>query len=188
VTKHPLIVLATVIAILIFAGPFAAARRIVTSSPKILSCAPIKKPAQAVSLASTDKGRNLSGPLMVGNIVTTSVHEGCGCRFQLQAELRARSNRYFFIADQYKRAWMNIDGQDLELRLAGSDHMSLKSRKGQSAQFRFVATGINVGVTMLVTRTSTYEVDYEPARYAVTVHVSKGNQRRIIKTTGSCGC
>src|SRR5436309_3437436 len=87
--------------------------------------------------------------------------------------------------DQRKRAWMNIAGEDCELRLIGADHMSLKSKKRQRAYFRFAARGVEVRVRMLATRTSTYEIDYEPARYAIAVQVVKGNHRQTVRTTGS---
>jgi hypothetical protein len=83
---------------------------------------------------------------------------------------------------------MNIAGEDCELLLIGADHISLKSRKGQSAYLRFGATGVEVRVSMLVTRTSTYDIDYEPARYAIAVQVVKGNHRQTVRTAGSCGC
>jgi hypothetical protein len=132
--------------------------------------------------------RKPSDRILVGNILNTSVYEGCGCRFQLSDDRLARSSRYFFVADQGKRAWMNIAGEDCELRLIGADQMSLKSRKGQRGYFRFEAADVAVRVSMVVTRTSTYEIDYEPARYAIVIQVVKGNRRQTIRTTGSCGC
>jgi hypothetical protein len=112
---------------------------------------------------------------------------GCGCFWQLPAEQRAGSPRYFFISD-LKRAWMNIAGNDLELRLIGAPYMSLKTQKGRRAHFHFRAAGIDVRVRMLCTRTSTYEVDYDPGNYAITVQVAKGKQRQTVRTSGTCGC
>lgn len=124
---------------------------------------------------------------LVGNLVSAS-YEGCGCYFQLPSDRRARSQRYFFIADLSHRAWMNIAGEDVELHLIGSSHLSLRSKKGERMDFRFEAASIHVRVRMLVSRTSTYEADYEPARYAITVQVTKGKRSQTVRTTGSCGC
>jgi hypothetical protein len=125
---------------------------------------------------------------LIGNVMGENIYEGCGCYFQFPAELRARSNRHFFITDQQKRAWMNIAGKDIELQLTGADQVSLKSKKGGRMDFRFEAGDVHVRVRMLVTRTSTYDVDYEPARYAIAVQVTTGKRKQIIRTNGSCGC
>jgi hypothetical protein len=127
---------------------------------------------------------------LVGNIKDASLYEGCGCYFQLPSERRARSHEYFFRADMGRRAWMNIAGEDVELSLNGAEQLSLKGKRGERMSFNFEGKGgIRVRVRMLVTRTSTYEADYEPQRYAVTVEVLKGKRRQIIKTFDeTCGC
>jgi hypothetical protein len=68
--------------------------------------------------------------------------------------------------------------------------MSLKSKKGARMDFHFVgANRVRVRVQMLFTRASTYEADYEPQRYAVTVSVEKGGRRQVVKTRNeTCGC
>ena len=124
---------------------------------------------------------------LVGNIANVNWY-GCGCFWQLPSEKRAGSQHYFLITDHLKRAWMNIAGQDVELRLIGAPYMSLKTQRGRRAYFHFKAAGIDVRVRMLCTRTSTYEVDYDPGDYAITVQVAKGKQRQTVRTSGVCGC
>ena len=186
-----IIFLATAVAVyILLLCPPAGAKRIASPSRPKVSCTRISEnQASGVRLSGARRRTGkLRGRTLIGNIVNTNAYEGCACRFQLPSEGPAGSSRYFFIADQSTRAWMNIAGEDCELRLIGADHMGLKSKKGQSAYFRFVAPGVEVRVRMLVTRTSTYDVDYEPARYAIAVQVVKGNHRQTVRTTGSCGC
>jgi len=147
--------------------------------------------AESTAHKTTHNKRPLNGPsrnALVGNIVNENIYLGCGCFFQFKSELRARSNLRFFVTDQSKRAWMNIAGEEVELRLTGADHVSLRLKKRERMDFRFEAGDVRVRLRMLVTRTSTYEADYEPARYAITVDVAKGKLRQTVRTIGSCGC
>jgi hypothetical protein len=132
--------------------------------------------------------RQRTSTSLIGNIIKTNMYEGCGCRFQLRSEHRAQSHRYCFVGDQGQRAWMNIDGKDVELRLVGASEMSLKTVKGEKAYFRFRGPGINVRLRMLVTRTSTYETDYEPQRYAIILQVARGSRRQTLRPFGWCAC
>lgn len=147
--------------------------------------------ASAPSLPGRRKrrARKARAPL-VGNIKDTKLYDGCGCYFQFPAERRSRSQRYFFRADMGRRAWMNIAGEDVELTLVGANVMSLKGKKGERMNFRFTGPGrVRVRVRMLVTRNSTYETDYEPQRYAVSLEVAKGGRRQVIKTQHeTCSC
>jgi hypothetical protein len=125
-------------------------------------------------------------PPLVGVVRARGVYEGCGCYFSLR---RNQPTGHFFIADMGRRAWMNVAGKDVALELVGASHLSLQATRGRRMSYRFRAAGVRVRLTLVVTRTSTYEVDYEPARYAVTVNVVAGRRRQVVRVYGqSCGC
>ncbi len=139
--------------------------------------------ARGQGATSRRKPAAVRAPL-VGVVRDRSVYEGCGCYFSLPHS----AGGHFFIADMGRRAWMNLAGRDVELELVGASHMSLQSARGRRMRFRFRAAGVRVSLRLLVTRTSTYEADYEPARYSVTAVVRAG-RRQVIRAFGqACGC
>lgn len=89
-----------------------------------------------------------SSPLEVGDIRDPSVVAGCGCYFQLPAERKKRSEKYIFMEEIGEEgAWMNIDGQDMKLKLIGSTKGRVGG-VGTRSHERFRASGIAVRVRL----------------------------------------
>ena len=143
-TKHTRLPLVTALAVCaLLCMPDMGDQKSQTSGQRASSGRATGKKASAIPPRGQRKRRqSVTRIPLVGNIAKASLI-GCGCFWQLPAEQRAGSPRYFFISDHLKRAWLNIAGNALELRLTGAPYMSLKTQKGRRAHFHFRAAGIS---------------------------------------------
>src|SRR5713226_4146680 len=61
------------------------------------------------------------GSFKIGFIRNQADSGGCGCEFSSPSEMKKRSPRLIFAADEEEqRGWMNVDGRDLVLKLIHS--------------------------------------------------------------------
>lgn len=122
---------------------------------------------------------------MIGYIKNDDVVDMCGCAF----EHRTSARGYTFAADAGgETAWMNIDGEDVKLKLTHS--RGPKSlRIGSLYTETYEADGIKVLLVMIVNRLCIpYSPECETTGYNVTITVSKDARRATVKAKGQCGC
>jgi hypothetical protein len=126
---------------------------------------------------------------LIGPIKDESVEDNCGCRFGYPSVPDRSFAGYVFLTSyDIKTAWMNIDGQDVKLRLA---HTTKLKRERVGGRFRstYVASGIKVLIVYTVTRICLpFSPDCEMTGYDARVTVIKGARKQSIKLEGACGC
>ena len=126
---------------------------------------------------------------MIGAINNKSVLEGCGWSFYFHSESKKQFPRIVFSSDlDEKKAWMNIDGLDVELSLAHSTEPS-KEKIGSRSTRTYVAASIRVLAVYVTARMcGPNEKDCESTDYDATFTVTRGERKRTIKLKGGCGC
>lgn len=122
---------------------------------------------------------------VIGHLKNEDVVDMCGCAF----EHRTGTSGYTFAADTGgEAAWMNIDGEDVKLKLTharGAKVLRIGSRYTQA----YEADGVKVRLVMIVNRLCVpYSPECETTGYNVTITVIKDARRAIVKAEGQCGC
>jgi hypothetical protein len=122
---------------------------------------------------------------MIGSIKNEELVDMCGCTF-------ARPNgppNYTFVGDSGgKTAWMNIDGEDVNLQLIHSRGPKV-SKIGSRYTESYQADGVRVFLVMIVNRLCIpYSPECETTGYNVTITVRKDRRVESVKTKGQCGC
>ena len=132
---------------------------------------------------------------LVGNLKNNAVADGCGCYFQFRGAPE-NAQRYIFFssieADGNKTAWMNIDGQDVKLKLekkSGPFGTEREEPMGSRSTVKYSAGDITVHGRYTVTRVCARDDEScESIGYNVTFVVKKGSRSQIVKAKGGCGC
>jgi hypothetical protein len=129
-----------------------------------------------------------SAKLVIGRLKTKGLSEGCGCGFYYPSDSRSRSPKFIFSSDDQNFAWMNIGGQDIELKLLRSTDPKV-IRVGSRSTRIYRASGIKVTVSFVTTwicppRDEACEV----TRYNGTFTLTKGGLKRVVILKGDCGC
>ena len=125
--------------------------------------------------------RNVSGAVEV---------QGCGCYFQFPNEGR-NSNRYLFFEDFSEESpLMNIDGENVRLKLVSSSEPSGGvPKKGERFSRNYVSRGAKVRMDFVTTSVcAPNDEACESTGYDVTVTVWKGGLKQTVKAVGGCGC
>lgn len=122
---------------------------------------------------------------MIGYIKNEDLVDMCGCTFEHRSNGRGNT----FAADASNQiAWMNIDGEDVKLRLThsgGSRARGIGSRYTET----YEAEGVKALLVMTVNRLCIpYSSECETTGYNVTITVSKDTRRATVKAKGQCGC
>ena len=132
-------------------------------------------------------------PPLLGNIKDNSPAEGCGCylKFRNTPEKADRYILFSSIEDNNTTAWMNIDGQDVKLKLEkitgpfGTEH----ERVGSRSTLKYRSDDITVTGTYVDTKEcAPNDENCESTQYSVTIVVRKGARSQVVKAKGSCGC
>jgi hypothetical protein len=145
----------------------------------------------AKAQVKSSKDRNSSaGKSMIGNIKDKNAAEGCGCYFSFPSEDRKRFPRYVFTSDlEEKSAWMNIDGQDVRLKLVQSTEPRKGPKVGSRLTRTYVAAGIKVRAVYVTTRIcQPDDENCESTDYRANFTVKKGGRQQTISLKGGCGC
>src|SRR5437867_802610 len=79
------------------------------------SAAVQKTEASSESSTAVRSVEQASDTSVIGFIKNTDVVDGCGCSFYFPADAQNYYERLVFLEDDRHTAWMNIDGQDVEL-------------------------------------------------------------------------
>jgi hypothetical protein len=122
---------------------------------------------------------------LIGHIKNEELVDMCGCTFAQHSPTPA----YTFLGDsEGKFAWMNLDGEDIKLKLThfrGAKVCKIGSRYTET----FKADGIKVFLVRIVNRLCIpYSSECETTGYKVTITVSKDSRVESIKAKGQCGC
>lgn len=122
---------------------------------------------------------------LIGYIRNEDLVDMCGCAF----EHLTRTRGYTFSSDgEGREAWMNIDGEDVKLKLTGATRAK-SERIGSRYTEEYEASGIHVRIVRVVNRLCLpYSPDCETTGYDVTITVSKGGRTETVKAKGQCGC
>ena len=141
-------------------------------------------------VTAQEKPFKVSSQLKIANIKNSNVVSGCGCYFQSPAESKRQSDKYIFMAEiDEKTAWMNVDGRDVKLRLAGSSQTKSKLKVGSRLYRNYKSGNINVRIDYVVTNVcKPNDVECESTGYDVKITIQKGSQNQTIKAQGYCGC
>jgi len=145
-------------------------------------------PQQTEAKESRRKSR--SG-FRIGFIRDRNLVEGCGCGLTVPNELKKKVPGFIFTssAEHMSKAWMNIDGRDVELSLMKMTYGDKGDKVGSRSTERYAGSGIEVSAVLIVTRTcDPDDENCESADYEGTFVVRKGRQKQTIRLTGSCGC
>jgi hypothetical protein len=112
--------------------------------------------------------------------------DGCGCSFwpvNKPPTSDPKTWKYLLVGNYDKQAWMNINDQIVQLRLT-KDTIRYKGRKGDRYQQTYQSADITAKVECIATGFGdTHAVDCN-----TTITVVKGDQKRVVKAIGSCGC
>lgn len=115
---------------------------------------------------------------------------GCGCYFGPEVSgANLASEKYLFISDATGKAYVNLDGRDVELKEVG--RKQAKDEFGYCAEKRctFSGNGVMVTVDLREAKKCPPEpTECEVTDYLATITVNKGGAKRIVKGQGSCGC
>jgi hypothetical protein len=84
---------------------------------------------------------------------------------------------------------MNLDGENIELRLLASSKQKSKELVGDRSWETYSAKNLRVRVDYVVTRVcDPKDEGCESVYYKATMTVTRGKQRRVVKGIAICGC
>lgn len=125
---------------------------------------------------------------MIGFIKNPAVADGCGCSFYFPADA-ANDDHRVFLTDLGNAAWINIDGQDVELGLEGSSEPEGEIKKGDKSIWNYRAGDIRVRIDLTVTGICDPDDEgCEVTNYDATIKVINGSRRQVVNVAGLCGC
>jgi hypothetical protein len=122
---------------------------------------------------------------MIGYIKDEDLVDMCGCSFEHITSERG----YTFASDPVvETAWMNLDGVDINLKRTYS-RGSKVFRIGSRYTEVFEAEGVKAVLVKVVIRICKKpSPECETTGYNVTITVTKGGRKQIVKAKGQCGC
>lgn len=139
--------------------------------------------------AQTASSSGAAAELKIGTLGRDLI-DGCGCSLQLLQDFRRKSSRYIFIHNFHEAPVMNIDGQNIKLEeLAQGKPPQGESRKGERHTERYRAGDLNVRIDYVVTGVcDPKDEGCEVTWYDATLTVTRGDQKKVVKAVGVCGC
>ncbi len=131
------------------------------------------------------------GQIEISELKDPSVVDGCSCSVQtLNEAKKPDSQKYLFLHEYGNDAWMNINGKDTKLtRVKSTEDEDVEYKVGRRFYEEYSAKGIKVRVDYLTTWIcSPDDEGCEVTKYDITITVTKGDDSKIVKATGVCGC
>lgn len=133
--------------------------------------------------ANAQRGRKQSSSAnhdLIGYIQKEHLADGCGCTYFF----KGKATRAIYSDNFDKEIWMNIDGQDVKLKLVSSVSTPKgEARRGQRITSRYVAPDIKVRMDIVIGK------DYGDGRdRAGTITVIKSAREQTVQIVGFCGC
>lgn len=151
--------------------------------------------AVAAGGSSASPAQSAKGaPPKIGTIQRPFNQDGCNCTLYLPERRRGVDDvevRMVFTEDDLRgQAQMNIDGQDVMLRLVrGRSRAGGPLRVGQRSVEEYEGGGARVTVTSTITKVCPRdEPTCETLSKSAVVTVKKGGRARTVRTSGGCGC
>lgn len=124
---------------------------------------------------------------MIGKLKDLSVLNNCGCAFGYKYN---SPESVFVINDAEEKAWINIDGEDVELEfIRYTDAENKEGLKiGSKYSSIYEADGIKVLVVFTITGFCTTDPECGATELKTAITVKKGNRKQTVKAKGSCSC
>jgi hypothetical protein len=157
----------------------------------VLACLTVNNPcAGAQGKSSQDVASTSSVKNMIGNIKDRNAQDGCGCYFSFPSEERKRFPRFVFASDlDEQSAWMNIDGQDVKLKLVQFSGPQESAKIGSKLARTYAAAGLKVHILYVTTKICQPDDEScESTEYRASFTVRKGARQQTMRLKGSCGC
>jgi len=155
--------------------------------------AAVQKPeASAESGTAVRVSEQASETSMIGFIKNTDVIDGCGCSYYFPTDAQNYEERLVFLENENHTAWINIDGQDVELGLENSSGPEGESKKGDKSIWNYRAGDIRVRIDLTITNICDPDDESnegcEGTNYEATIKVINGSRRQVVNVIGVCGC
>jgi len=128
---------------------------------------------------------NVDGP-KVGVIKKSQIVDGCAFGLYYSSEEKKDDKRYVFFDDLSNLAWMNIDGQDVRLKLMSSVQTTGETNKiGDKGSSTYKGKEVTVKIDYIVTRVCD-QCEYIDCD--ATIAVTKNGRTQTVKVIGFIGC
>lgn len=154
--------------------------------------------ARSLNVSQSTTSSSVSSAPRIGNIIDTRVigsGNGCSCTFELtNSDVSAGLNQSIFFGADYRmtdgKAWMNINGSDIELLPLNS--INITSNENDLIRPMspvYTSNGITASIEYRQMNFCPPEpTECEVNRFDITVTVVTGGLQKTVKGNGSCGC
>lgn len=135
------------------------------------------------------EGRAQSKPAPKPGFVTEkSLLDGCGCSVYRTAEDN-KNDRFLFVSDMDREAFINLDGKDLKLRVLSWKEKTGQMMVGERSSETYAGGDVNVRLDFTVRRVCPpKDESCEATWYDVKMTVTRKGQRTVVNAKGICGC
>lgn len=127
-------------------------------------------------------------PPQIGAIKKMLV-KGCGCSLQSNSDYEKRRQQFLFLSDSGDIVQMNIDGEDIRLKLVKGMKGKGKPRVGNHHSETYIAGQTTVTIDWTVSEVcDPQDESCEVTFYTAVITVNRGGQIEKVKARGMCGC
>ncbi|MBS1811878.1 MAG: hypothetical protein JST84_27200 [Acidobacteria bacterium] len=142
----------------------------------------------ALPLSST-RADFATDAVKIGFIKNRGEFDGCGCSLWLATDRKQRESRLVFVDDLGETALMNIDGKDVKLPHLRHYERQAKLKVGDKSWWEYQKNDLKVRLDFVVTKVCPpKDESCEVTHYNAQLSVTRGAQKQILKTKGTCGC
>ncbi|MEW6210494.1 MAG: hypothetical protein AB1631_19160 [Acidobacteriota bacterium] len=160
-------------------------QKLATTMIAFLAFAVCAAPSCANISVAQELSQNSAAPKI--GVIKKPALEGCGCSLQFPSDYRKHNDRYVFLSDLDDVAQMNIDGEDVLLKLVSKTES--KGRIGSRHSETYAAEGTKVRVNFVVTKLcDPKDEGCEVTWYSAIIAVNINGKTQKMKVTGVCGC
>ncbi len=125
----------------------------------------------------------------LGYVKDESLLDNCGCSLYRNNN-DERKQRRIFITDMAQKAFINLDGKDLLLRMIDhSIEKKGKSKTGDHSWEIYKAVNLKLRVDSIISKLcDAKDESCEVIRYKATITLTRNGRKEILRTIGICGC
>ncbi len=121
--------------------------------------------------------------------IKKSLVDGCACSLQLPSDYQRRKQDFVFLSDFADIVQMNIDGQDIKLKLVKETKAKGKAKVGNRHSEAYISGQTRVRIDWLVTEVcDPKDESCEVTWYSAVITVNRSGQIQKVKALGMCGC
>ena len=121
--------------------------------------------------------------------IKKSLVDGCACSLQLPSDYQKRKQEFVFLSDFADIVQMNIDGEDIRLRLVKETKVKGKPKIGSRHSETYRSGHTTVRIDWLVTEVcDPKDEGCEVTWYSTDITVNRSGQIQRVKALGMCGC